>query len=210
MGARYRAVLFDLLTALLDSWSLWDDVAGDPDLGFRWRSRYLAVAYGAGTYRPYESLVEEAARDAGLPLDAAVRLTARWSELEPWPDVGRVLGTLAAEVPLGTVTNCSESLGRVAAGRVGVPLDPVVTAERAGSYKPRPEPYRLALDELGLEPHEVLFVAGSGYDLVGAGGVGMPVYWHNRRGLDAPPEAPDPLRVERSLLPLVEVVRGGS
>jgi hypothetical protein len=25
---RYEAVLFDLLTALLDSWSLWNDVAG--------------------------------------------------------------------------------------------------------------------------------------------------------------------------------------
>ena len=209
MGAPYRAVLFDLLTAVLDSWSLWNDVAGDPDLGFRWRSRYLAVAYGAGTYRPYESLVEEAAPDAGLPPDAAGRLTARWAELEPWPDVAPALGELEADVRLGTVTNCSESLGRVAAGRVGVALYPVVTAERAGSYKPRPEPYRLALAELGLAPHEVLFVAGSGYDLVGAGGVGMPVYWHNRRGLDAPPEAPDPVRVERSLLPLVEVVRGG-
>lgn len=210
MGARYRAVLFDLLTALLDSWSLWNDVAGDPDLGFRWRSRYLAVAYGAGGYRPYEALVDEAARDAGLPPTAAARLTARWAELEPWPDAPAVLRELAPHVRLGTVTNCSESLGRVAAGRVGIPLDPVVTAERAGSYKPRPQPYRLALGELGLEPGEVLFVAGSGYDLVGAGGVGMPVYWHNRRGLDAPAEAPEPLRVEGSLVPLVEVVRGGS
>jgi 2-haloacid dehalogenase len=27
---RYDAVLFDLLTALLDSWTLWADVTGDP------------------------------------------------------------------------------------------------------------------------------------------------------------------------------------
>jgi 2-haloalkanoic acid dehalogenase type II len=163
----------------------------------------------AGGYRPYESIVAEAAGAAGLPPGAVERLTVRWSELEPWPDVMPVLGELSGRVPMGTVTNCSEQLGRVAAGRVGVQLEPVVTAERAGAYKPRPEPYRLALRELGLQPHEVLFVAGSGYDLVGAGGVGMQVYWHDRRGLEAPPEAPEPLRVERSLLPLAEVVRGG-
>jgi 2-haloacid dehalogenase len=92
---------------------------------------------------------------------------------------------------------------------VGVPLDPIVTAEWAGCYKPRPEPYRLALRELGLEPRQVLFVAGSGYDLPGAAAVGLPVYWHNRRGLDAPPGAPEPVRVERSLLPLAEVVVAG-
>jgi hypothetical protein len=27
---RYDAVLFDLLTALLDSWTLWTEVAGEP------------------------------------------------------------------------------------------------------------------------------------------------------------------------------------
>jgi hypothetical protein len=31
MNARhYEAVLFDLLSALLDSWTLWTEVAGDP------------------------------------------------------------------------------------------------------------------------------------------------------------------------------------
>jgi hypothetical protein len=50
---RYAAVLFDLLTALLDSWSLWDRVAGGPEAGRRWRMRYPQLTYGAGRYRPY-------------------------------------------------------------------------------------------------------------------------------------------------------------
>ena len=33
-----------------------------------------------------------------------------------------------------------------------MPLEVIVTSERAGFYKPRPEPYRLALTELGLDP----------------------------------------------------------
>ena len=45
MSRRYDAVLFDLLTALLDSWSLWNDVAGDADAGRRWRAEYLRITY---------------------------------------------------------------------------------------------------------------------------------------------------------------------
>jgi HAD superfamily hydrolase (TIGR01509 family) len=67
--------------------------------------------------------------------------------------------------------------------RVGVPFEVVVTAERAGFYKPRPEPYRAVLAALGTAPDRTLFVAGSASDVPGAKAVGMPVYWHNRIGL---------------------------
>ena len=95
-----------------------------------------------------------------------------------------MLTDLAGSVPLGVVTNCSNELGRRAAERVGVPFDVVVTAERAGAYKPRPEPYHYALEELAVAPEAVLFVAGSPNDLIGAGAAGMPVWWHNRVHLD--------------------------
>jgi 2-haloacid dehalogenase len=62
-----KVVIFDLLTALLDSWRLWDVTAGSAILGRRWRARYLALTYGSGAYRPYEELVAEAALEAGLP-----------------------------------------------------------------------------------------------------------------------------------------------
>ena len=57
---KYDAVIFDLLTALIDSWSLWNDVAGSPDAGMKWRRRYLEITYGCGPYRPYETLVRAA------------------------------------------------------------------------------------------------------------------------------------------------------
>ncbi|TMG51308.1 MAG: hypothetical protein E6H91_03480 [Chloroflexi bacterium] len=62
----------------------------------------------------------------------------------------------------------------------------VVTAEEAGAYKPDPLPYRMALDRLGLDSAEVLFVAGSAHDVGGAARVGMDVYWANRGGAPAP------------------------
>ena len=67
----YDAVLFDLLTALLDSWTLWNSVAGDAGAGGRWRAEYLRITYAAGGYRPYEDLVAKAAHDVGLPRNLA-------------------------------------------------------------------------------------------------------------------------------------------
>ena len=66
MNRRYDAVLFDLLTALLDSWSLWNAVAGSEQAGRRWRTAYLAITYRAGRYQPYEELVATAAESVGL------------------------------------------------------------------------------------------------------------------------------------------------
>ena len=178
---KYDAVVFDLLTALIDSWTLWNDVAGSPDAGLAWRHHYLEITYGSGAYRPYETLVRDAARDVGLPQSLGDDLDKRWDELKPWSEAREVLKRLS--VPMAVATNCSIRLGRRAADRVGVPFKVVVTAESVGFYKPRPEPYRAVLAALGTAPERTLFVAGSASDVPGAKGVGMPVYWHNRIGL---------------------------
>jgi len=202
------AVLFDLLTALLDSWTLWDEVAGGREAGRRWRAAYLGLTYGCGAYRPYEALVSEAAQASGLAASNADALTARWDELRPWDDAAPFLAALEGRCRLGVVTNCSEALGRRAARRVGAAFDVVVTAEGAGYYKPHPAPYRMALAQLGLPPQRVLFVAGSGFDLIGTAAAGIPALWHNRAGLARPPLAPAPLAERRTLRELVPFLEG--
>jgi 2-haloacid dehalogenase len=207
---RYDAVLFDLLTGLLDSWAVWNRVAGGEAAGRRWRGAYLELTYGCGAYRPYESLVAEAAARTGLPETAAAELEAAWADIAPWEESQPLLRELAETHRLGVVTNCSERLGRAAAARLAVRFDALVTSERAGFYKPDPSPYRLALAELGLEPQRALFVAGSGFDLIGTSRVGIDTYWHNRVGLDRPREAPPPLRESRSLAGVAALAREGA
>lgn len=198
--SRYDAILFDLLTALLDSWSLWNAVAGDEEAGHRWRTAYLRITYETGAYRPYEDLVAEAAEAVGLDRDLAARLDARYGELRPWPDVLPVLSRLSgAGLRLGVVTNCSRRLGLIAAKQIGIEFAAVVTAEDAGWYKPDPRPYQLALGELGVTADRCLFVAGSAYDLIGTARVGLPTFWHDRAGMPAPHHAPPPLAHERTL-----------
>ena len=207
----FDAVLFDLLTALLDSWTLWNNVAGSPEDGGRWRAAYLSRTYGAGAYRLYEAMVREAATEAGLSSTLAQHLAGRYGELEPWPEVREVLGTLRRRgMALGVVTNCSEKLAAKAIDCTGIGFDVIVTAERAGYYKPDLRPYRMALDELGVKAERCLFVAGSAYDLIGTHQVGLPTYWHNRIGIRLPPNAPEPIAHERSLCPLLAIARTGA
>jgi 2-haloalkanoic acid dehalogenase type II len=193
---------------LIDSWTLWDAVAGSREDGRRWRAAYLKNTYAEGRYRPYEALVREAAVAEGLPAALADSLAERYGELLPWPEVGEILGTMQRQVKLAVVTNCSEELGRIAARRTGIAFDSVVTAERAGFYKPHAAPYRLALAELGAEPADCLFVAGSAYDLVGAASVGLPVFWHDRVGMPAPPGTPPPRWHYATLHPLGPLLLG--
>jgi len=209
LGYHFNAVLFDLLTALLDSWTLWNRVAGGEKEGREWRTAYLRQTYQAGRYRPYETLVAEAAVEVGLAAQLAASLAERYRELTSWPEVVEVLDALRRKgLKLGVVTNCSETLGAIAVACAGVDFDVVVTAERAGYYKPDPRPYETALAELGTTASGCLFVAGSAYDLFGAAKVGLPTYWHDRIGMTPPANAPKPLAYHHTLRPLPDLVGG--
>src|SRR5207302_2023038 len=162
-----RAVLFDLLTALLDSWTIWGAAAGSETRGRAWRTEYLRLTYGCDAYQPYEGLVHAAADATGLPANAAEALEARWLELPVWSGAQEALNALEGRTKLAVVTNCSIRLGRLAAARLRTRWDCIVTAEEAGFYKPNPRPYRLALERLAVAPCDAAFVAGSAYDLVG-------------------------------------------
>jgi 2-haloalkanoic acid dehalogenase type II len=201
---RYTAIGFDLLTALLDSWSLFADVAGGPERGMGWHAASQSLLRGK-PYRPFEDIVRDAAGVVGIERTKADELLRRWGESEPWPDVPGVLARLNTYTRF-IVTNCSERLGNLAAARAGH-FDLVMTAERAGAYKPDPRPYRAALDALNLHRKRVLFVAGSAHDVGGASRSGMDVYWANRGGVPAPTDA-KAIREEPDLRGLIDVLEG--
>ncbi|KAF9765121.1 hypothetical protein IL306_002646, partial [Fusarium sp. DS 682] len=94
-----KAIVFDLLTGLLNSWDLWD--ASTPskshEEGGRWRQRYLEITFGAGSYQPYEDLVRQAAAEVGVPESAPEALLKNWSSIKAWDEVPSVLQTLRAQ-----------------------------------------------------------------------------------------------------------------
>lgn len=187
-----KAILFDLLTALLDSWTLWNRSAGSEAAGRAWRAEYLRLTYGCGQYVDYTELVGRAAKHVGLGPFAPKALETNWVELAPWSEAIDVLRGLRGHCKLAVVTNCSALLGKQAAALIPIEWDAVITAEDAGTYKPDPKPYALALRELGAAPSDAAFVAGSSYDMFGTAAVGLRTYWHNRIGLPLADGAPAP------------------
>lgn len=182
---RPKVIIFDLLTALLDSWSLWD--ASTPSAtaaeGRVWRARYLELTFSTGAYIPYEQLVHQAAKDVGLPESVPRTLLENWDKLQPWPEDAQVLEQLRLRgYKLGVVTNCSKRLGTIAADIVGK-FDSIVTAEESGFYKPTAQAYQAILTKMGVQSQDALFVAGSAGDVEGATNAGMKVVWHNKVGL---------------------------
>lgn len=81
---KYEAVVFDLLTGLINSWSLWNEIAGSDLTGQKWRSRYLEITYNTFQYQDYEKLVLQAARDVGFSESKAANLFDEWDRLSPW------------------------------------------------------------------------------------------------------------------------------
>ncbi|MBM3556745.1 MAG: HAD-IA family hydrolase [Alphaproteobacteria bacterium] len=192
MTRTYDAIAFDLLTALVDSWSLWISVAGDEARGRAWRQASLRIVTKAGRYRPYEGIVAEATAATGLPPAKAEELLTRWRELKPWPETPDVVARLAGR-RLAILTNCSQRCADIAAQATGGRFELVMSAEKAGIYKTAPESYRALLAALALPADRVLFVAGSPHDVPGAQAVGMDVYWSNRLAQPLPKGARPPL-----------------
>jgi 2-haloacid dehalogenase len=202
---QFKAIAFDLLSALVDSWSLWITVAGDDELGRKWRTASLRIVTSTGAYQPYDAIVHRAAAEVSIPPERADELLARWGELKPWPETREVLRRLR-ERRLAIVTNCSQRLAEMAAAATGGDFEVVMSAERAGYYKTDPRAYLAGVSALGLTPTDMLFVGGSAHDVPGAAGAGMKVYWSNRQALPVPAGAPAPLVNARDLTALLELL----
>ena len=81
-------------------------------------------------------------------------------------------------------------------------FDYIVTAEQAGTYKPSPQNFELALDRIGIAPGKLLHVAESLFhDHVPAKRMGLDTVWVHRRaakggfGATPPAEAEPDLEV---------------
>ena len=59
-------------------------------------------------------------------------------------------------------------------------LDSVFSADTIGVFKPAPQVYQLAADQLGSAPEEILFFSSNAWDVSGAAAFGFQVVWVNR------------------------------
>lgn len=96
-----------------------------------------------------------------------------WHRLDPWPDAVAGLTRLKQKFIIATLSNGNTSL-LVNMARYGkLPWDAVLSSDLARHFKPDPEVYRMACDQLSLEPNRILMVAAHKNDLHAARKVGL-------------------------------------
>lgn len=115
------------------------------------------------------------------------QLFAYWRQPPIFPDAEAFLHQIAR--PVCIVSNIDRPDIEAAIDHHDLTVELLVTSEDARAYKPRPEPFRLALDLLGLAPDQVLHVGDSlTADVRGATALGIPVAWVNRKGKTTRPQ----------------------
>ena len=195
---KYEALTFDCYGTLVD----WEGgIAGalmpvarahglDVDADALMGLYAAAEADGkSGEYRRYRDVLRETvvgvcARLGFAPSAAEAECLAEslggW---QPFEDTVDALGRMGRRYRLCVVSNVDDDLFAGTQAALGVDFDEVVTAEQAGSYKPSPHNFELALERLGLSPDRVLHVAESVVlDVVPAKALGIDAVWVNRSG----------------------------
>jgi len=117
--------------------------------------------------------------------DAALRedLLQAYLQLKPYPEVRDVLQSLkSAGIPSVILTNGSPSMIEAAIDSAGLGdlLEPSLSVDSVGIFKPDPSVYQLALDAFKVDAAAVCFQSSNSWDAVGASQFGFRVAWINR------------------------------
>jgi 2-haloalkanoic acid dehalogenase type II len=110
-----------------------------------------------------------------------VRSVADWP---PFADALPSLRALGRRHRLAIITNMDADLLAATLGQLQAPVSSLVTADEVRAHKPDAAPFRLALERLSAQPHEVLHVSSSfATDLATARAVGMKTAFVARPGV---------------------------
>jgi len=125
--------------------------------------------------------------DAAPYVDLFFRVTTK---VELYPEALTVLNALGS-IRSAIVSNADQE--HLAAWNVTLPVEFILISEAVRAYKPHRLVFQRALEQLGLQPHEVLHVGDSDVDDVkGAKAAGLRVAWVNRDGRSRHPDVPPP------------------
>ena len=142
----------------------------------------------SGEYIPYRRVLENVVLGFGQKLGfcptqvEAASLPESLKVWQPFPDTVEALRTLKSRYQLVILSNTDDDLFAHTAKLLEVPFDHVITAQQAGSYKPSPRNFELALKRVGRPKSEVLHVAESlHHDIAPARELGLATVWIHRR-----------------------------
>jgi 2-haloacid dehalogenase len=156
------------------------------EIAARWRARQLEASwlrtamerwadFDVVTREALLATLEEVSVEEPKDVEAVVEAFVELPLAEGARDAVEAL--TAAGLSTGILTNASERTLTRTVDRLGLPLDHLLSVDRAQRFKPHPSVYRLAVDATRLGPERIGFVTANGWDAAGAGAFGFRVAW---------------------------------
>jgi 2-haloacid dehalogenase len=193
---RPRVAVFDMLGTVLDERSGFraataaiDSPVDDRDeLADRWldhvSAQVAAIASGDASWRPWEDVIDQAlavlAPDIHRHHGGELGTVGR--RLPPWPDSRSGVRAVRANYRVIALSNAGVLPLIHCSGAAGISWDAVFSAEMVHSAKPDPRVYRFLLDQLRLDPGDVVMVAAHPWDLRAAAEQGLRTAYVPRPG----------------------------
>jgi 2-haloacid dehalogenase len=193
---KFRALTFDCYGTLID-WETGIFGALRPILAAHNKpltDAALLEIYGeleleaeTGNYQRYRDVLKQVVRGFGTrlgfsPSESEVSsLPDSLPKWKPFADTVESLRRLKKRYQLAILSNIDDDLFAASAKLLQVPFDHVITAQQAGSYKPSPRNFEMALSRIGLPKEEVLHCGQSIFhDVIPARALGLATVWVNR------------------------------
>lgn len=196
--AHIKACLFDAYGTLFDVHApvhrLAARIDGDAEaVAALWRQKQVQYTWLRSlmdAYAGFDTVTAEALDHAlavhGIGDDALrADLLAAYQEIDVYPEVPASLAHMhAAGLPTGVLSNGEGASVRAAAHHAGIgtELTHILSADRAGVFKPDARVYQLGPDTLDLPARRICFVSANAWDVAGAAHFGYTVIWVNRFG----------------------------
>jgi 2-haloacid dehalogenase len=203
--------LFDFASAARACTDIPKDVA--EDLTALWREKQLQYTWlraaqdrHADFWQVTADALDFAVETLGIgDVPLRDRLMRLYLELDVFPEVPSVLQQLkAAGLRTAILSNGTPAMleAAVQRARLGTLIDPILSVEQVGVYKPHPKVYQLAVETLAMPASAIAFISSNSWDAHAASAFGMRVVWCNRYGQrrERLPGAPD-----REIASLVEL-----
>ena len=230
-----KAVIFDMYETLVsnpqESWiEVFEDIcrsqslAVEPaelyrewkalEMGFRRTRLNLEEPEKSPPFKSYETAWRDCFVEVfpamGLEGDAATAAKATiisMGEREAFEEVPQAIADLQKRWVTAVLSNADDDYLLPQLKNLGLSFPVVLSSEMVGAYKPHPLPFQRVLEELGIMPHEAVYVGDNPFDDVkGAKGVGMGAVWINRYGLEADEGLPSPDHQVKSLAELEQIL----
>lgn len=152
----------------------------------QWSFLLLNNSMGEG-YLNYRTIttktLEYAMKKFGVTLndEQKKRLMEIWVSFKAWPEAKEVIDEIKRRgYKVAMLSNGDQDMLEPLQESSGIKFDYIFSAESAKAYKPAPSVYDVPFNEIGIKKEEMLHVAGSVFDVMGAKAAGCNCAWSNR------------------------------